>query len=108
MFSGQLPETPDQWLKTMSLMLGYAPESFAKFIRVSHMKHSKKGPKMMTSKSPVSDIFHTEYFRTGNAALTVHSIQKLLDQWDEPLDYSVLEGGHTTSTTSSLLQKVIN
>ena len=105
MFSGQLPETPDQWLKTMSLMLGYAPESFAKFIRVSHMKHSKKGPKMMTSKSPVSDIFHTEYFRTGNAALTVHSIQKLLDQWDEPLDYSVLESGHTTiSTTSSLLQ----
>jgi hypothetical protein len=84
MFLGQVPKTPEQWLKSMTLMLGVAPESFARFTRVNQLKFSKKGPKMMSSKSPLSDIFQDEYFATGNAALTLETVQKLLDEEKTP------------------------
>ena len=84
MFLGQVPKTPEQWLKSMTLMLGAAPESFARATRISQLKMSKKGPKTMSFTSPVSDIFHEEYFATGNAALTLDTVQKLLDEENTP------------------------
>jgi hypothetical protein len=104
MFSGQVPETPEQWLKSMSLMLGAAPETFARTTRVRRLKFSRKGPKMMTSKaSPVADVFHQDYFQSGNAALTLDSIQKLLDEWNAPTNSSEAVVSKS-KTTSSILQ----
>ena len=35
MFSGRLPQTPEEWLKSMALMLGASPQNFARSSRIS-------------------------------------------------------------------------
>ena len=103
MFSGRLPQTPEEWLKSMVLMLGASPQNFARSSTIGKFKLSKKGPKAMTSTSPVSDVFHNEYFATGNATLTLDTVQKLLDNWKGPTASAVMEGD--SGRTQSLLQK---
>jgi hypothetical protein len=78
MFSGRIPTTPEEYLKSLALMLGASPQSFARSSRVSQLKFSKKGPKRMIPNSWVADVFHNQYFETGNATLTLDTIQRLL------------------------------
>ena len=57
----------------------------------------------MISTSPVSDVFHNEYFATGNATLTLDTVQNLLDNWKGPMASAVVESA--SDRTQSLLQK---
>lgn len=102
MFSGRLPQTPEEWLKSMALMLGASPQNFARSSRLGNLKMSRKGPKAMTSTSPVADVFHNEYFATGNATLTLETVQKLLGNWKGPTTSTVSE--NVSDRPQSLLQ----
>jgi hypothetical protein len=103
MFSGRLPRTPEEWLKCMALMLGASPQNFARSSGIGDLKMSKKGPKAMTSTSPESDVFHNEYFATGNAILTLETVQKLLGNWKGPTTSAIVE--NVLDRPQSLLQK---
>lgn len=79
-FSGRVPQTPEESLKCMILMLGASPVNFARANRGDYLKPSKKGPKGLGSNSPVSEVFRTRYFETGDATLTFDTVEGLLNE----------------------------
>lgn len=79
-FSGRVPQTPEESLKCMILMLGASPVNFARANRGDYLKPSKKGPKGLGSNSPVSEVFRTQYFETGDATLTFDTVEGLLNE----------------------------
>ena len=79
-FAGRVPKTPEEWLKSMSLMLGSAPHVFAQRGRHSRgLQLSRKGPKGLSSPSPVSDAFQPDISHAGHAVLTVETVQSILN-----------------------------
>jgi hypothetical protein len=80
LFAGKVPKTPEEWKKTMSLMLGASLESVAqqgrKGKRDHGMRPSKKGPKGLatTSVSPVFDSFLSDHSHPKLSVENVHVI----------------------------------
>jgi hypothetical protein len=81
-FAGKVPKTPEEWEKCMMLMLGTAPESYARGGRRGRrdrgLHHSKKGPKgfTATSATPVSDSFQSN---SDHPTLSVENVHVILN-----------------------------
>ena len=79
LFAGRVPKTPEEWLKSMSLMLGSAPQAFARRGRHDRrLQLSRKGRKGLSSASPVSDAFQPD-ISAGIATLTLETVQSILN-----------------------------
>jgi hypothetical protein len=80
MFAGRSPQTAQESLKCMSLMLGISPIMFSPTARrPSRFKSSKKGPKGLTSNSPMMDVLRGRYVRNEDGTkLTLNAVEGLL------------------------------
>jgi hypothetical protein len=113
-FAGKVPTTPEEWEKCMILMLGAAPESYARRGRRGRrdrgLHHSKKGPKgfTTTSASPVSDSFRSDPDHPTLSVENVHVILNARMYQSKPSEglQQSSEGlsGETSSDRQRLLQ----
>ena len=78
-FAGRVPKTAEESYKSVLLMLGTSAVMFAKRTRTSNLKASKKGPKGLSSASPMTDILRERYVGTAKTQLTLHTVERLLD-----------------------------
>lgn len=107
-FAGRVPKTPEEWLKSMSLMLGSAPQAFARRGRRDRGLHlSRKGPKGLSSASPVSDAFQPDISDAGIATLTVETVQSILNtrMTESSPSKSSKESGHQQSSDPVFSQR---
>jgi hypothetical protein len=79
-FAGRVPQDLDESFKCFSIMLGASPENFARNVRSrpALLKKSKKGPRGLSTHSPVTSMFREQFLKNGNLTLTYESVEELL------------------------------
>ncbi|KAK0508380.1 hypothetical protein JMJ35_009464 [Cladonia borealis] len=87
LFVGGLPTTLEDCFKRYSLMMGTAPENFARDYqsrnRARALKHSKKGPRDWHVDPPIVKIFKERYLSLdGSVRWTILNIESLLKETD--------------------------
>ena len=78
-FAGRVPTTPEEALKSTSLMLGASAVTFAKNTRLPKMKLSRAGPKGITPNSPVTNLLRGRYSGDANTQLTLETVEGLFE-----------------------------
>jgi hypothetical protein len=101
-FSGRVPQTLEESRKSIILVLGASPVNFARANCSDQLKSSKKGLKRLTTNSPVTDVFRTQYFETGDATLTFDTVEGLLN---DRKFVSTSTADTTETSEQSLLQQ---
>ena len=105
-FAGRIPQTPTESFNSMNLMLGASAVTYARpnANRRPGLKHSKSGPKGLTTTSPMTDVLRKRYAGKGDLSLTLETVEGLIK--DEKLKLPTLEPSTETDTRShSVLQK---
>jgi hypothetical protein len=77
-FLGRVPQTVDESLKCISLMLGVSPVSFARGTRPNRLKKSNK-KRSLKFNAPVSNAFVENWMKTNNPRLMMNNLEDLLD-----------------------------
>jgi hypothetical protein len=85
-FVGAKPTTLVDCFKQIILTLGVSAESFARSQRKRKLVVSKKGPRGLKETSAMNEIFKEELRRGGTMSLTVHNIEKLLNEQSQSVD----------------------
>ena len=78
MFLGRVSQTPLEFSKCILLMLGVSPVNFASDSRLNRIKLSSK-TKRLDSSSPVMNMFRKQWEKTGDATLTISTVEDLLN-----------------------------
>ena len=87
LFVGGLPTTLEDCFKRYSLMMGTAPENFARDYQSRNrgrgLKHAKKGPRDWHIDPPIAKIFKERYLSLdGSVRWTILNIESLLKEAD--------------------------
>jgi hypothetical protein len=85
-FVGAKPTTLVDCFKQICLTLGVSAENFARTQRKRKLVVSKKGPRGLKDTSAMNEIFKEELRRGGTMSLTVHNIEKLLNEQSQSVD----------------------
>ena len=85
-FAGRAPQTPEESLKAMSIMLGGSALNFAQSRRRGGLVLSKKGPKGLRENSPITEVLKARYLGHGDLKLTLDTVEKLVE--DEKISLS--------------------
>jgi hypothetical protein len=72
LFAGRVPKTPAESVTCMNLMLGISPASYARSgRRRPGIQQSRRGPKGLTTNSPVTDVFREQFLENGNPRVDI-------------------------------------
>jgi hypothetical protein len=89
MFAGRVPTTPDDALKSIMLVMGFSPTTFARNRRNTRTNLSKQGARVLRFNSPVTDLLQGRYLGLAdsgssdsghaNTPLTLETVEALLE-----------------------------